>query len=263
MARLKEERSVLQSEVVALEAKIESMELEWNDADNRRSEAENTLHVVFAEKEIIELEKAQVMSLGHLPLSACTNVMFQFETKLAGLRHHADNFASLQQELKFANDSVARLQQDIRQRDSELEGLAHRIVAREDEAEDARAELAALKQEHAHVSDEHHRALVELTARAEGTQAELGAAVRGKDDADGVVQSLRERIGTLEAELEKLGKQVRDLQTESANKEVHIAQMEKQRERDREDLQGLNIALDSKQQELELVSALSFISSVC
>ena len=78
--------------------------------------------------------------------------------------------------------------------------------------------------------------------------------VRDKDDADTTVNSLRERVGTLEAELEKLRKQVRDLQTESANREVHIAQMEKQRERDREDLQGLNIALDSKQQELELVS---------
>lgn len=61
MERLKEERNVLQSEVVALEAKIESMELEWNDADNRRSEAENTLHEVFAEKEAMEREKAQVM----------------------------------------------------------------------------------------------------------------------------------------------------------------------------------------------------------
>jgi len=170
------------------------------------------------------------------------------------LRHHADSIISLQQELKSANDSVARLQQDIRQRDSELEGLAHRIVAREDEAEDARAELVALKQEHACAADEHRRALEDVTTRAEGTQAELGAAVRGKDDADVVLHSLRERIGILEAELEKLGKQVRDLQTESANREVHIAQMEKQRERDREDLRGLNIALDSKQQELELVS---------
>jgi chromosome segregation ATPase len=262
MAQLKEERNVLQSEVVALEARIESMELEWNDADNRRSEAENTLHVIFAEKETFELEKAEVMSLGHLPLSVCTDVVFQLETKLADLRHHADHIASLQQDLKFANDSVARLQQDIRQRDSELEGLAHRIVAREDEAEDARAELAAFKHEHVRMADEHRLALVELTTRAEGTEAELGAAVQGKDDVDAVVQSLRERIGTLEAELEKLGKQVRDLQTESANKEVHIAQMEKQRDRDREDLQGLNIALDSKQQELELVSALSPISRV-
>jgi hypothetical protein len=99
--------------------------------------------------------------------------------------------------------------------------------------------------------DEYQRALADLTTRAEGAQAELGTAVRDKDGADATVNS--QRVGSLEVELEKLRKQIRDLQTESANREVHIAQMEKQRERDREDLQGLNIALDSKQQELELV----------
>ena len=48
------------------------MELEWNDADNGRSEADNALHVVFAEKEIIEQEKAQVMSLA---ISLCPRVL--------------------------------------------------------------------------------------------------------------------------------------------------------------------------------------------
>ena len=50
VTRLREERNVLQSELVALEARIESMELEWNDADNRRSEAENALQEVCAER---------------------------------------------------------------------------------------------------------------------------------------------------------------------------------------------------------------------
>lgn len=239
VARLKEERNVLQSELVALEARIESMELDWNDADNRRSEAENALHVVFAEKENLEHEKVQL------------------EAELAESRQHADalqeNTESLRQELKAANDSVARLDQDIRQRDTELEGLAHRVVAHEDEAEDARSELATLKREQTRTADEHRRALADLTARAEGAQAELEAAARGKGEADVAADVLRERVGTLEAELDKLRKQVRELQAESANREVHTAQMEKQRERDREDLQGLNIALDSKQQELELL----------
>jgi len=43
------------------------------------------------------------------------------------------------------------------------------------------------------------------------------------------------------------------LQQESADKEVKIVQLGKQRSQDKEDLQGLNIALDSKQQELELL----------
>jgi chromosome segregation ATPase len=67
MTQLKEERNVLQSEVAALEAKIESMELEWNDADNRRSEAENTLQEVFVEKEALEQEKAQVRKTRATP----------------------------------------------------------------------------------------------------------------------------------------------------------------------------------------------------
>jgi chromosome segregation ATPase len=188
---------------------------------------------------------------------------FQLEAELAELRQHADNVAPIQQELKLAHDNVARLEQDMRQRDSELEGLAHRIVDREDEAEEARTELATLKREQARVADEHRRVLADLTTRAEGAQAELGATIRDKDDADATVNSLRERVGALETELEKLRKQTRDLQTESANREVHIAQMEKQREKDREDLQGLNIALDSKQQELELVGSFThYVSSM-
>ena len=67
IAQLKEERNVLQSEVIALEAKIDSMELEWNDADNRRSEAENTLQEVFVEKETLEQEKVQVREFGFFP----------------------------------------------------------------------------------------------------------------------------------------------------------------------------------------------------
>ena len=170
------------------------------------------------------------------------------------LQEHEANTESLRQELKAANDSVARLDQDIRQRDTELEGLAHRVVAHEDDAEEARTELATLKREQTRTAEEHGRVLADVTARAESAQAELDAAMRGKGEADATADALRERVGTLEAEQEKLRKQVRDLQAESANREVNIAQMEKQRDRDREDLQGLNIALDSKQQELELVS---------
>ena len=77
LAQLKEERNILQSEVVALEAKIESMELEWNDADNRRSEAENTVQEVFAEKETVEQEKAQVIGIGcHLFLCPHGDIVF-------------------------------------------------------------------------------------------------------------------------------------------------------------------------------------------
>jgi chromosome segregation ATPase len=181
-------------------------------------------------------------------------VYTQLEAELAKSRQQTDDLTSLQQELKIANDSVSRLEQDIRQRDAELEELAHRIVAHEDEAEDSHAELATLKREQTRTADEHRRVVADLAKRAETAQAELDAAVQGKTDAESTADSLRERVDTLNAESEKQRKQIRDLQTESANREVQIAQMEKRHEKDREDIQGLNIALDSKQQELELVS---------
>lgn len=61
----------------------------------------------------------------------------------------------------------------------------------------------------------------------------------------------------LNERVERLRKQVQELQAESADKEVQLVQFGKFRDQDKEDIKGLNIALDSKQQELELVSDLS------
>lgn len=78
-------------------------------------------------------------------------------------------------------------------------------------------------------------------------------AVRERAEAEVVVGTLKEKVAELGEELEKLRKQVHELQQESADKEVKLAQAAKQRAKDKEDIEGLNIALDSKQQEVELV----------
>lgn len=54
--------------------------------------------------------------------------------------------------------------------------------------------------------------------------------------------------------MESLRRQVHDLQGESAGKEVRIAQLKKMQAQDADDKEALNVALDGKQQELELVS---------
>jgi chromosome segregation ATPase len=76
---------------------------------------------------------------------------------------------------------------------------------------------------------------------------------------DGIKKQLAIDTQTFEfkAEIERLKGQTRELQQESADKEVRIVQITKQRAQDKQDLEGLNIALDSKQQELELVSFLA------
>lgn len=83
----------------------------------------------------------------------------------------------------------------------------------------------------------------------------LEALVQEKTKADAENISSREKISALKDEVERLRRQIHELQQESADKEVKVAQLTKQRDGDKDDLQSLNIALDSKQQELELVGA--------
>jgi hypothetical protein len=66
-------------------------------------------------------------------------------------------------------------------------------------------------------------------------------------------RNLRERIASMQEEMDKLRQTVQVLKQQSADQDVKMLQMEKRHDQDVEDKLGLNIALDSKQQELELV----------
>lgn len=127
------------------------------------------------------------------------------------------------------------------------------VREREAEVEEFRQGLTRQKREHARIVDEQSRKIAEVVAREVEARAALEQLVRDRAENDVAASGLKDRVNTLTAEIEKLRKQVHDLQQESADKEVKLTQAAKQRAQDKEDLQGLNIALDSKQQELELV----------
>ena len=123
-------------------------------------------------------------------------------------------------------ENVARLEENVRQRDTEIVDYSACVVEREMVAEQLREQISNLKREHSRI----------------------------KAEADMAVGTLKERDNTLKEEVSGLRRQVHELQQESADKEVKLVQLMKQRSQDKEDIHGLNIALDSKQQELELVS---------
>lgn len=113
--------------------------------------------------------------------------------------------------------------------------------------------MSNLKRELSHAIGEQNRALRDASEHAGDVQMRLDDLVRQKAEADVEMKTSKERVNALKDEVERLRRQVHELQQESADKEVKIVQITKQRTQDKEDLQGLNIALDSKQQELELV----------
>ena len=80
-------------------------------------------------------------------------------------------------------------------------------------------------------------------------------AVQRKAEDEVALALIKGRMATLTDEVDRLRRQVHDLQQESADKEVKFMQLTKARAQNEEDKDGLNIALDSKQQELELVRA--------
>ncbi|KIK56150.1 hypothetical protein GYMLUDRAFT_111598, partial [Collybiopsis luxurians FD-317 M1] len=63
----------------------------------------------------------------------------------------------------------------------------------------------------------------------------------------------KDKVTNLQAEVDRLRRQVHILQQESADKEVKIVQLNKKHDNAMEDLSQMNMALDSKQQELELL----------
>ncbi|KAJ7929310.1 hypothetical protein B0H13DRAFT_1964794 [Mycena leptocephala] len=128
-----------------------------------------------------------------------------------------------------ALDNVSRLEGNIRRRDLEAAEDSRRNLERATEIEELREAMNKMRREQS---------------------AALETALQ-----DGIKKQLAIDTQTFEfkAEIERLKGQTRELQQESADKEVRIVQITKQRAQDKQDLEGLNIALDSKQQELELL----------
>ena len=177
------------------------------------------------------------------------------------MQEREDRLSTLDRERKYAQDNVTRLQENLRQRDADIAELTKRFRESDAKVEEIREGFTRQKREHSRTVDEQSRKLSEVVAREVESRHSMERAVREKAEADVIMDTLKERVSTMSEELEKLRRQVHELQQESADKEVKLAQAVKQRALDKEDIQGLNIALGSKQQEVELVcTILNFLN---
>ncbi|KAI6114136.1 hypothetical protein F5141DRAFT_1002181 [Pisolithus sp. B1] len=145
------------------------------------------------------------------------------------------------------------LEENIKIRDTQITSLSDSVLQSANEAKELREQLSSLQREQARVSDNQKRKLEDALGREKQAQQQLEDALKEKAESDMVLGSSQERVDSLTDEIARLRNQVHQLQQESADKEVKILQLTKQHQQDKEDINGLNIALDSKQQELELV----------
>ncbi|KAI0634678.1 hypothetical protein C8Q77DRAFT_646477 [Trametes polyzona] len=246
IAELERERDEMRNEVDALHARISEMEGEWTQAENRKNELEAEVQELWNAKEELEKERGEVDEQLRAEQE-------HSEELTRALREREDKVSALEREQKFAEERVARLETRLREREAELAELSKKQSERENDAETAQSEIAKMKREHARIVNEQSRTLQDVVAREVEARAAMEAMVREKAEADVQLGSLKERAAALTAEVERLRRQVHELQQESSDKDLKLVQYAKKHAQDKEDLDGLNIALDSKQQELEML----------
>ncbi|KAG5349895.1 hypothetical protein C0989_001381 [Termitomyces sp. Mn162] len=133
-----------------------------------------------------------------------------------------------------------------------LNSTKNQVKQREADIE-LRGERSNLRREHTRTIDELKRALEEVSIQESGARAQVENLVRQQATFDIESKTSADRIHALKEEIERQRRRIQVLQQESADKEVKLVQLNKQHQRDKEDLEGMNTALDSKQMELELL----------
>jgi chromosome segregation ATPase len=170
------------------------------------------------------------------------------------MQEQEDRLSQLDGELRFMKENVSRLEDNIRDRDTEIASLSGKAIECAAEAEELLEQLSFSKRKQAHSGDVQKRGLEEAITREREAREQLKTARREKATSDITLGSSKERLHSLSEEMSRLRAQVHQLQKEGADKEVTIVHLNKQVTQDKEDINGLNIALDPKQQELKLVS---------
>ncbi|CAE6440809.1 unnamed protein product [Rhizoctonia solani] len=157
----------------------------------------------------------------------------------------AARLEDLDHEHQTSLDTVRRLERIVQARNTELAQTEESIRTQALEAEQLRSHTRELERIKAQ-RDDALRSESQLQKQLEDTQK-----LRTAESSE--LSKLRERMKHLVDESTRSQRRINELMTESADKEVRIVQLSKARAQDLEDKEGLNVALQSKQQELELI----------
>ncbi|KAL5525229.1 hypothetical protein ACEPAF_9098 [Sanghuangporus sanghuang] len=188
---------------------------------------------------------------------------------------------ALRTKLAFHEELATQYEADIRARDAHAALMSQKLQAHEAEAEKRaramrgmrkrvaeleRAAAALEEQAEKNALDSFERSVLDgasedalknlkmQIAEMASDAVELrNETARRQHVAEVESRELREKLAKMQEENEKLRKNINVLKHESADQDVRVLQLEKMHDQDTEDKLGLNIALDSKQQELELI----------
>ena len=243
----------------------ESMERSIMDAAS--GEALRQLHRQISQ---LEREKSDIARERNTLVQAVEKA----DAEVSGLETERDDSSSeivqlrahiqqLQKDSAVMEDAQRQLHRQISQLEREKSDVERERNTLAQAVEKANAEVSNLETERDDSSSEivrlhaHIQQLQEDSAVMEEAQRQLHRQIsqleREKSDVEGERNTLEMERDDSSSEIVRLRAHIQQLQKDSAVMEVTIVQLNKQLDQDKEDIDGLNIALESKQQELELV----------
>ena len=250
-----QEKSELKKSRDDLQQKVTDLEGDWNESENRRLQLEAEIEevcamsycfrfrLIYSIEQLYEQLKAEQERVDELTQTS---------------EEQKDALSALEEDHQLSLETISRLEARVSQRDAEVATLSLRASQVERENEELRGTIGRLEKERGREVDEQSRELSELVVRESESRRQMESLVSERAESEILVNTLQNRVASLDEEVGRLRRQVHELQQESAAKEVTVTQLNKWRDQDKEDIKGLNIALDSKQQELELVRPFSF-----
>ncbi|KAJ3742959.1 hypothetical protein DFH05DRAFT_1276555 [Lentinula detonsa] len=169
------------------------------------------------------------------------------------MKESETRISELEMERQYSLNEISRLESNIEQRDGDVGKYSARVADLEKEIESLRERLSNINREHARVISEQERALQAATEHDGETTEQMEDLLKRQGEQNAELRMNKDKVNNLQVEVDRLRRQVHTLQQESADKEVKIVQLSKQHDNAKEDLTQMNMALDSKQQELELL----------
>ncbi|KZW02830.1 hypothetical protein EXIGLDRAFT_744347 [Exidia glandulosa HHB12029] len=154
-----------------------------------------------------------------------------------------------QQERQKALDDLAQTHDALTERETDLEDRTYHINALEDETDALRERLAEMKAAYERTAEAHSRAM----ADGERARQQLVDIEKRKAEDDLTADALRTSEETLKDQIASLKRQVHDLQHKNSDQTIEVTQLERKLEEMTATAENLNIALEAKQQELELM----------
>ncbi|KAG8796431.1 hypothetical protein FRC12_022913 [Ceratobasidium sp. 428] len=214
------ERKDVLKDRVELEDELERMRAEFEDGLNVRGEIEQERNAL-AEELVAEQEAHAALATEHDQL--------------------VRRLEETERERHSALENQQRLEGVVRTRNQEIAEVEERLLVQSCEADQLRLDKRELEKV--------------KTQRDDAIQAEehLRIQLEARTADNSELNTLRDRVAKLSEESTKLQRRVNQLKSKSADKEVRIVQLIKARTLEAEDRDGLNIALQAKQQELELI----------